>query len=59
MLTDQWQSVEMLVLSNVVGKGRGIPEQSLKVARRKSEKTEGKVKQSESRQRERKLQHMC
>ena len=38
----------MLILSNVVRKERGIPEQRVKAVRRESGKTEGKVKQSGS-----------
>lgn len=47
VLTDQGEWVDMLIFSNVVRKGRGIPEQRVKVVRRKSETTQGKVKQNE------------
>lgn len=45
--TDHGQWVEMLILSNVVRKGRGIPEQRVKAVRRKLSKTQGKAKQNE------------
>lgn len=47
VFTDQGEWVEMLILSNIVRKGRGIPEQRVKVVRRKPETMQRKVKQNE------------
>lgn len=48
VLTDQGQWFEMLILSNVVRKGRDISEQRVRAVRRKSANTGGKVKVSET-----------
>lgn len=43
-LTDQRQWVQMLILSDVVRKRRGIPEQRVKAVRRTSMTSEGESK---------------